>query len=195
MIAIFFIFAFSLFFMYYYYERIHYYDVQMVKSDINLKSYLVRDVPDKQAAANMLAKIEMNMLKINDYLYKNKTKFPKHKNHIEQLNAKIKNSKIQESTDNGLYTSYSVNKGEQLVFCLRSRENGSNKLHDLNLLMYVVLHEMSHVACPEFGHTDLFKDIFEFIAQQAVKLGIYKKIDFNNNNREYCGLTITDSII
>lgn len=195
MIAIFFIFVFGVFFMYYYYERIHYYNVQMVKSDINSKSYLVRDMPDKQNAANMLAKIDMNMKKLSDYLYKNKKKFPKHIKHIEQLNTKLKKSKIQESTDNGLYTSYSVNKGEQLVFCLRSRENNSDKLHDLNLLMYVVLHEMSHVACPEFGHTDLFKDIFEFIAQQAVEIGIYKKIDFNNDNREYCGLTITDSII
>ncbi len=54
---------------------------------------------------------------------------------------------------------------------------------------------MGHVACPEFGHTDLFKDIFAFLATEAVKIGIYTKIDFKQDNKEYCGLTITDSII
>jgi hypothetical protein len=184
----------SVFLIYYYRERIHYYKVELVQSDIDMKSYLVRNEPDKQYASNLLAKITMSMNKINSYLMENKKKFPKYEKYIEQLNDKLKYTKIQESTDNGIYTSYSINKGEQIVFCLRSRTN-INKLHDLNLLMYVVLHEMAHVACPEYGHTDLFKEIFAFIAQEAVNIGIYKKIDFKNNNMEYCGLTITDSII
>jgi predicted metal-dependent hydrolase len=135
------------------------------------------------------------MFKLNDYLYKNKKNYPENIKYIEQLNTKLKNTKIQESTDNGIYTSYSINKGEQIVFCLRSRQTSEGKLHDLNLLMYVVLHEMAHVACPEFGHTELFKDIFAFLTEVAIKIKIYKKIDFKNDNREYCGLTITDSII
>ena len=135
------------------------------------------------------------MNKLNTYLFENKKNYPKYIPYIEQMNEKLKKTKIQESTDNGIYTSYSVNKGEQIIFCLRSRKDNSGKLHDLNLLMYVVLHEMGHVACPEFGHTELFKDIFAFLANEGVKLGIYKKIDFRSDNQEYCGLTITDSII
>jgi predicted metal-dependent hydrolase len=173
----------------------HYYKVELVKSDIDSNFYLVRDVPDKQYASNMLAKISINMTKLNNYLSENKKKFPKYEKYINQLNDKLKNTKIQESTDNGIYTSYSVNKGEQIVFCLRSRKINNGKLHDLNLLMYVVLHEMAHVACPEYGHTDLFKDIFAFLTTEAVNINIYTKINFKNDNREYCGLTITDSII
>ncbi len=182
--------------MYYYYERINYYKVVLVESDIDEKAYLVRDLEDKKLSANLLAKININMNKLNTYLYENKKNYPKYIPYIEQLNEKLKQTKIQESTDNGIYTSYSVNKGEQIIFCLRSRKDGSTgKLHDLNLLMYVVIHEMGHVACPEFGHTDLFKDIFAFLATEAVKIGIYTKIDFKQDNKEYCGLTITDSII
>ena len=192
----FFIFLICIFLLSYYYERVNYYKVVLVESDIDKKAYLVRDLKDKKLSANLLAKINININKLNTYLFTNKAKYPKYIPYIEQLNEKLKNTKIQESADNGIYTSYSVNKGEQIIFCLRSRnKNTNNKFHDLNLLMYVVIHEMGHVACPEFGHTELFKDIFAFLATEAVKLKLYTKIDFNKNNKEYCGLTITDSII
>ncbi len=195
MIVIFLIIIITIFLIYYYRERMHFYKVELVKSDIDSKYYLVRDSPDKQYASNMLAKITINMNKLSNYLYNNKSKFTKYEPYVNQLNTKLKNTKIQESTDNGIYTSYSINKGEQIVFCLRSRKDSTNKLHDLNLLMYVVLHEMAHVACPEYGHTELFKDIFAFLTTEAVNINIYKKIDFKTDNREYCGLTISDSII
>ena len=63
-------------------------------------------------------------------------------------------------------------------------------------MMYVVLHEISHVACPIYdNHGPLFKEIFAFITNIAIKINIYKKIDFMQNPEEYCGLTITDSIV
>ena len=195
MIIVFFIILLVVLFISYYQERVHYYKVELVKSDIDEKSYLVRVREDNKEAANLLAKISMNMYKLEKYLFDNIKNYPKYEKYIKQLNRKLKNSKIQESTDNGIYTSYSINKGEQLVFCLRSRKDTTGNLHDLNLLMYVVLHEMAHVACPEFGHTELFKDIFAFLTNEAIKLNIYTKIDFKNDNKEYCGLTITDSIV
>lgn len=183
-----------LIFLYYYYTQTHHYPVTQVKSDIDDNFYLVRDLPDKQDAANMLSKIKKNIFDLTNHLVKNKKNFPEYVQYIDQLQERIKNVIIQESSDNGLYTSYSVNKGEQIVFCIRSRDN-LNKLHDLNLVMYVAIHELAHVGCPEFGHTELFKKIFAFFATEAVKIKIYTKIDFEKKNEEYCGLTITDSII
>ncbi len=184
-----------IFILYYYYSKTHYFDVMLVKSDIDNASYLVRDLPDKQQASNMLAKIKLNINTLTKYLSDNKTKFTKYVKYIEQLESRIKNSEILESSDNGIYTSYSVNKGEQLVFCIRFRKSETGKLHDLNMLMYVVLHEMAHVACPEIGHTELFKDIFAFLTTEAMNIKLYKYIDFRKNSQEYCGLTISDSII
>ena len=194
MIAVFFILILSLFLVSYYYERIYHYKVVLVKSDIDSESYLVRDEEDKQLAANLLSKVWINIKKIDNHLYDNKKNYPNFIKYIDQMHEKLKKTKIQESTDNGIYTSYSINKGEQIIFCLRSRKS-NNELHDLNLIMYVALHELAHVACPEFGHTELFKEIFAFIATEAVKINIYNKIDFRLNNKEYCGLTISDSII
>lgn len=169
-------------------------NVIYVNSDVDNQPYLVRDLDDKQQASNMLAKIKQNIMIITNYLYDNINKFPEYKPYIIQLHERIKNAEVLESSEDSVYTSYSVNKGEQIIFCLRSRKI-KNQMHKLNLLMYVVLHEMAHVACPEYGHTELFKKIFAFITKTAISIGLYTKIDFKDHPMEYCGLIITDSII
>jgi predicted metal-dependent hydrolase len=176
--------------------RYTYKDVVYVKSDIDNAYYLVRDKKDKQTTANILAKIKKNMFTLVKYLDKNKTtnECIEFKKYIIQLQNGLQNVVINESSENSVYTSYSVNKGEQLIFCLRSKTD-KGKIHDMNLLMYVVLHEMAHVGCPEYGHGPLFKKIFSFLVKNAILINLYEKIDFNTTNREYCGLMITDSII
>ena len=111
---------------------------------------------------------------------------------FERLSDKINYVVIEENTLDK-FTSYSVNKGDELVICLKSKKTG--KIHDINLIMYVVLHEIAHIMCPVYGHGSLFVKIFKYITEESVKLGIYKKIDFEHNPTEYCGMTINSSII
>ncbi len=170
-------------------------EVKYVKSDIDNEFYLVRDLTDSQQAANMLARIKNNMLIISAHLEKFKNnKYKRYEKYIDRLTKKLKYTEINERGSDDAYTSYSINKGEQIVFCLRSNKN-KNRIHDINLIMYVALHEMGHVASPEYGHTKLFKEIFAFLTQIAIELNIYKKMEFKQNPTEYCGLTISDSII
>lgn len=170
-------------------------EVKYVKSDIDNNKYIVRDLEDCQKAANMLARLKININILTEHLYENRfNKYIKFKDYINQLKTNIQHVEISESSEDSIYTSYSVNKGEEIVFCLRSKEN-KNKLHNLNLVMYVALHEISHVACPETGHTDLFKKIFAFFTQIAINQNLYYKIPFRNKPIEYCGLIITESII
>lgn len=175
-------------------NRLHKYEVKYVKSEVDGNEYLVRDLPDKQEASNLLSEIKMNMMKLTDYVYEYRdTKYVEYKSYIEQLKRGIDKVVINESGEDSIYTSYSINKGEQIVFCLRSKYTG--KLHSLNLLMYVAIHEMSHIACPEYGHTTLFKKIFAFLLTVAMELNIYTKINFHSYPEEYCGLIITESIV
>jgi predicted metal-dependent hydrolase len=170
------------------------YEVTYVKSNVDGQTYLVRDLKDKQQAADLLANIRKNILTIVNYVDKNKTgKYKEYEQYIDQLKDRIQNVVISESSEDNGYTSYSVNKGEQLVFCLRSKYN--NKLYNINLLMYVVLHEMSHIASPTYGHGPPFKKIFAFLTNVAIELNLYHKLNFNKEPTEYCGLLITDSII
>ena len=61
--------------------------------------------------------------------------------------------------------------------------------------MYVAIHEMAHIACPEIGHGSLFKKIFRFLCEEAINIGIYKKVDYSANPIEYCGMILSSSII
>lgn len=161
-----------------------------IKSTIDEHYYYVSKVDDKQDVADMLALIKIKILLLIEYLQSHPNK--KYKQYVENLVNKIYTVKIKEnmSDDN---TSYSINKGEELVICVRSKKTG--KLHDINLIIYVVLHEISHIMCPEYGHTPLFIDIFKYVTNEAIKSGIYTRIDFENIPQEYCGLTIDSSII
>lgn len=163
-----------------------------VRSNIDNNLYLVRDLPDKQEVADTLATIRSNIKKLIIYMSTNAPS--QYKQYVDTLAKKFDSVVITENINDFLYTSYSVNKGEQLVFCLRSRQK-TDQRHDTNLLMYVVLHEISHIACPDYGHGDSFKSIFKYITQSAIDLHIYTPIDFKNNNTEYCGMAITDSIV
>ena len=181
--------------LYYVYNHVNDKMIYVV-SDIDNNKYLVRDINDKQNAANMLARIRERMLKLSSYLYENRDKYKNNKKYIEQLQSKIYDSVIIESGNDTQYTSYSVNKGQQLVFCVRSRDlHRKDKIHSLNLIMYVVLHEMAHVACPEYGHTPLFKEIFEFLTLRAIEQNLYVRTDFKLHPEEYCGIQITETIV
>lgn len=172
--------------------KLHKKDAVYVK--VNDDSYLVQDTESKIKSAKILATIKQNIDTLTEHMYEHKDgKYKEYKPYIDQLANRIRYTKISEASPDSGYTSYSVNKGEEIVFCLRSKKN--NSYHDLNILMYVVLHEISHVACPEYGHTQLFKDIFAFFAKVAVEQSLYTKIDFKSTPTEYCGLTITESII
>lgn len=175
------------------YYKIQNKDMVYVKSDIDNKFYLVRDRNDKQNACNMLARLKENIFKLTNYVTDNHSEHPEMKLYVNQLFKGIQNVIIKESSPTSNYTSYCVNKGEELVFCLRIRKQGV--LHDMNLMMYVVIHEISHVACPEDGHTELFYKIFEFLCRLSIDIGLYEKIPFNDNPVDYCGLMITDSIV
>lgn len=172
---------------YIYYESYHSELVEEI-SDIDGKNYLVRNLPDKKKAANLISSIKQKLIKLVDYL---ENKYPDDPR-VERMIINFKPDKIMESTPNSKYTSYSVNKGEKVVLCLRSR-NSKEELVEENVLMFVALHEMGHICTKSIGHTDEFWNNFKWLLQQSIDINIYSKQDFRKNPQEYCGTTITDT--
>ncbi len=152
--------------------------------------YWVRNLNDKSIASNTLAKIKHNMFILIKHLQNNINSFPKNLSHINDLVKRTKNIYIMETPEDDEFTSYTINKGEKIVFCIRSKL--LHEIHDMNTLMYVVIHELAHVACPEYGHTPLFKEIFKFLLVESNKIGIYKITNYNQNPQHYCGMTINE---
>lgn len=88
-------------------------------------------------------------------------------------------------------TSYSINKGEQLVFCIRDKLN--NSIHDINTLMFVAIHELAHIVTNELQHTTKFWNNMKKLLRRAEDLGLYHYVNYNTNPVEYCGMTIDSS--
>jgi len=108
---------------------------------------------------------------------------------VKMLSENFRPDKLKEGVDTPGYTSYSINKGEEIILCLRT----NNKIVDLNTMMFVVLHELAHLATKSIGHTEEFWDNFRWILEEAINIGIYTKQDFKKESVEYCGMTITSS--
>lgn len=162
-------------------------EVTYVKSSIDNKEYLVRNVDDKQKAADLLSQMSININKLLDYLKEKYESEP-----VKRLLNKYDPTNITESSSSSKYTSYSVNKGEKIVLCIRSRDENA-KLIDLNTLMFVSLHELAHIMTISIGHTDEFWTNFKFLLTKSIELNIYKEIDYSKYPQKYCGITITDS--
>jgi hypothetical protein len=93
-------------------------------------------------------------------------------------------------------TSYSENKGQKIVVCLRDKKNPPKyPLIDENTIMFVMLHEMAHLMTETIGHTQEFWANFKRILQDAVQVGIYTPVNYAQRPTPYCGMTITDSPI
>lgn len=163
-------------------------DVHYEISTFDNRSYLVRNLDDKKDAANLLAKVRKNM---EDLCQSLKTQYPEDDS-VNTLLRKFNPDRISETEKGSKYTSYSLNKGEKIVLCLRARDN-TEKLIDINTLMFVALHELAHIMTKSVGHKREFWKNFKFLLKNAIGLNMYKHEDYNNNPKKYCGITITDT--
>lgn len=163
-------------------------DVSYVTSKIDNRKYLVYNLRYKQMAADTLAKIRVKLSTLCEKLHR---KYPDDEN-IARMVRKFNPENIIETEPGSSNTSYSINKGEKIVLCLRSRD-GQNRIVKENVLMFVALHELAHIMTLSVGHTKEFWDNFEFLLKEAIIFGVYNHIDFNNDPHDYCGIKITDS--
>lgn len=173
-----------------FYIQKKYIEVSYIESSVDNRKYLVQNIANKEAAADMLARLNEKISKLLEHLLK---KEPTNEDFL-RLKRNYNVDNISEGTENENYTSYSVNKGEQIVFCLRDR-NEKKKFVDENVLMYVATHELGHLMTKEIGHTPTFWDNFKMLLEEAVKINVYEHVDYSKKPIEYCGINIKSSII
>ena len=165
-----------------------YSELTYIKSEIDNRQYLVRNVEDKQKAADMLATIRKNLDSIVNHLSENNS----HDARVERLISNYRPEKLSESIPNTNYTSYSVNKGEKIVFCIRSKDE-KQELVDINTIMFVAIHELAHVMTKSIGHTEEFWNNMKYLLKKGISIGVYKNHDYKSKPVPYCGTEITDS--
>lgn len=83
-------------------------------------------------------------------------------------------------------TSYVENKGKLMALCLRDK----NQVHALEVLKFVNLHEMSHLAMDRTDNEHLtdFWACFKWLITEATEIG-YQPPNLEKNPFNYCGMS------
>lgn len=159
-------------------------EITQVKSSVDGRKYIVRKLPDAQAAADKLANINKKIISLVDSLEEDDRKG------IKRLKKRYNPDQLSETGLGAKYTSYSVNKGEKISICVRQTDNSF--IND-NIIIFVFIHELSHVMTEEVGHTPKFWDNMAYLLEQGEKIGIYVPEDYSENPVDYCGMEINST--
>lgn len=158
-------------------------------SDITKKKYGIQEtLPKTKEAVNMLAKMDLFIDKFVAYL---DGKNPNDRR-VKRLVNRIHNTKIEESPFEPDTSSYTLNKGDLMALCVRSKEN-PDMLHDYQTMLFVVIHELAHVASVSRGHGAEFVETFKWLLQQAAESGMYTPVDYSKSPITYCGVRVTNN--
>ena len=179
------IFLLIIFFAFLLYQYKYYSNIETIVSTIDNRDYKVQIKDDAQEAANLIAQVRMKLITLVDHMYKTYPSNPK----VIKLKNNFNPDVLKEGIDDPKYTTYTVNKGEEIVLCLRT----DGKLVDINVLTFVCIHELSHIGNETIGHDEPFWDFFKELLLEAINIGVYIKYDYKAQNIKYCGMTITDS--
>ena len=177
----------------FYYKKNTIHNTKWVYSNVDGMYYKVHQnhKETEQEAADIMAHINQRLIEILRHLRDNYHSDDAEKNlFIKKLLKRynfdnmVENSPVNPKKD----TSYVINKGSVFALCLRDKK--TNKLHDLDTLTFVALHEMTHIALEDIDHPKEFWVYFKFLLQEAENAGIYVSIDYTKFHKKYCGMVI-----
>lgn len=149
------------------------------------KNHLLNNLKDKEKAKDILNSLG----KKGDYFVKLlNEKYPSDEG-INLMVQRFNPKSLEEGNPFDKDMTYTENKGEKIVMCLRDSSN--LKLHDENLLMYPFLHELAHLCDKNYdpNHGQNFKKYFNLLLKEANECGIYQAIDLSRPIK-YCNMYI-----
>lgn len=187
-IIIYIIIAFVIFVCLKIYSESDAYNLKCIISGVDGERYCVRERVRMEESADLLANVTKKCKELVVYCGK---KFPDD-DKVHRLVQKFNPTKITETLPTSEYTAYSENKGEKLAFCLNKKKN-ETELIDMNTLIFVAIHELSHIMTKTEGHKQEFWQNFKFLLEQSKEAGIYNPIDYKKTPQPYCGMDITDN--
>lgn len=173
---------------YFFYEKSGF-QLKCIVSEVNGNKYCVRERNKLKEAADLLARITEKCKKLVTFLQENYGDDPRTKRLAERFDP----DKIGETLPTSQYTAYSENKGEAIKFCLNESKNNNDHLIDEHTLMFVALHELSHVLTVSIGHKTEFWDNFKWVLEIAKEAKIHEPVDYSKGHREFCGTKITSN--
>lgn len=150
--------------------------------------------PGSAEAADRLAELNGRIIEIlrhlrTKYLRNGETSTARHAA-VELLLARYNQDNLAENSpkDPAGDTAYSLNKGAIVAICLRDR-SAPDSIHDIELLTFVTLHEMAHIAIASdtSKHPLIFWRTFRFLLDEAEEAQVFTSPQFAKYPVNYCG--------
>lgn len=88
-------------------------------------------------------------------------------------------------------TSWEEGKGERIALCLREQNTGKYGFIDPELVKFVAIHELTHIAANRLDHPFYFWKVFKFLLLEAKDLMQYQLVDYSLSPVNYCGMIVT----
>lgn len=149
-----------------------------VRSSTTGKEYEVRRGPDAQRMADRLGTLELRLVAFLDGARRSMPGDPRIATIVMKWDGTLAEVEAQEEV------AFSVDKSS-ISLCLRNAATGQPE--DMNSSMFVLLHELAHIATSDYGHSTEFWSNMRFLLELAEKLGMYEYQDYSRNAATYCG--------
>jgi hypothetical protein len=153
---------------------------------------------DSQRAADILGELNLFAISIIDrlcdvYLRRSPNNSKDMRGYIAALilYERYKSKNLEENEpENITTTSFTQNKGEKIAICLREKKTGTNQLHNVHVLKFVMLHELAHIFTSDAEHVIDFWVNFKFLLEFARDQNIYVSTNYNIAPSDCCGIEI-----
>ncbi len=154
-----------------------------VRAGANGKEYRVKPLPDAADAANRLAELELRLRSFLDAADRVRPGDARLRNIRDRWNGTLA------ETPGGKDIAYSIGK-DSVYVCIRDQ---AGRLDDVNTCMFVLLHELAHLATDAWGHPAQFWKNMKFLLELAERVGSYAYQDFDAQVVTYCGSVLGGS--
>lgn len=154
------------------------------------KDFLVQDLPDRDEAAKRMETLQNNISRLFTRYREDPASASEPR--IQMMIERFKPENMCESDMRDSTTSYSENKGDRIVVCLRQKTKGYPFV-DINTVMFVMLHELAHLMTYSVGHTPEFWANFRRILNDAMASGVYQNVNYTQSPVPYCGIEINSN--
>lgn len=149
--------------------------MKWVRSEVTGKSYYVKNMRGAQRVADRLAHLERRVAAFLEEAERYAPGDPR----VQNIRARW-NGTLAETLDDK-EVAYSMGK-DAISLCVRTP---GGDLETENTSMFVLLHELAHVATDEYGHTPSFWTNMKLLLELAEATGFYTYEDFDDAS--YCG--------
>lgn len=148
-----------------------------VQSKVTGKTYAVKKAPDAQQMADRLATLEQRLHSLLEGAEAIAPGDPRISAIRRRWDGTL--SEVEAAGE----VAFSVDKASVHV-CLR---DSSGAIEDANTSMFVLLHELAHVATKDYGHSKEFWANMQFLLELAERLGLYTYADYDASTTTFCG--------